>query len=296
MNDQAERLRVRLGLKEKKNGKKAIAVVSGKGGVGKSNFSLNFAIALSKLGSKVMVIDMDIGMGNLDILMGSAPDFTIVDYFEKEIPLEKIIMAGPDGVHYIAGGSGLASFVKLEEAKLDQFFEDLETSFKDYDYLIFDMGAGIRKDLLPFILSVDEVFVLTTPESTAITDAYAMIKYIHILDSKIPLYVVVNKARSVKDGTETMQRLSKVVNQFLGRCLISLGILPDDLTVQTAVRRQIPFVNLNEKSPVSRTLKEMADRYVKQKAFETTPAVKFHFVAKLKKFLFERKGGRYGEN
>ncbi|MDE3838536.1 cobyrinic acid a,c-diamide synthase [Bacillus methanolicus] len=288
MNDQAEGLRLRLGMDEKKTDKKAIAVVSGKGGVGKSNFSLNFAIALSKRGAKVLLIDMDIGMGNLDILMGSAPDLTIIDYFEKEIPLEKIIMTGPNGIHYIAGGSGLASFVKLGEAELDQFFEDLEMSFEDYEYLIFDMGAGIREDLLPFLLSVDEVFVITTPEPTAITDAYAMMKYVHLLDSRIPLYVVVNKARSIKEGAETIQRLSKVVNQFLGRRLISLGILPDDLMVQKAVRRQIPFVNLNEKSPVSRSLIEIADRYVQPKSYEKTPAVKFHFVSKLKKFLFER--------
>lgn len=288
MNDQAEGLRLRLGMDEKKTDKKAIAVVSGKGGVGKSNFSLNFAIALSKRGAKVLLIDMDIGMGNLDILMGSAPDLTIIDYFEKEIPLEKIIMTGPNGIHYIAGGSGLASFVKLGEAELDQFFEDLEMSFEDYEYLIFDMGAGIREDLLPFLLSVDEVFVITTPEPTAITDAYAMMKYVHLLDSRIPLYVVVNKARSIKEGAETIQRLSKVVNQFLGRRLISLGILPDDLMVQKAVRRQIPFVNLNEKSPVSRSLIEITDRYVQPKSYEKTPAVKFHFVSKLKKFLFER--------
>ncbi|EIJ81481.1 cobyrinic acid ac-diamide synthase [Bacillus methanolicus PB1] len=295
MSDQAERLRLRLRLEEKKNNKKAIAVVSGKGGVGKSNFSLNFAITLSKWGAKALLIDMDIGMGNLDILMGSAPDLTIVDYFEKEIPLEKIMLKGPNGVRYIAGGSGLASFVKLGEAELDQFFEDLEMNFEDYDYLIFDMGAGIREDLLPFLLSVDEVFVVTTPEPTAITDAYAMMKYVHLLNSRIPLYVVVNKARSIKEGTETIQRLSKVVDQFLGRRLISLGILPDDLTVQTAVRRQIPFVNINEKSPVSRSLIEIADRYVQRKPVESTPAVKFHFVSKLKKILFKGRG-RYGEN
>jgi flagellar biosynthesis protein FlhG len=286
MSDQAERLRLRLGIEQKI--KKAIAVVSGKGGVGKSNFSLNFAIYLSKQDYKVLLFDMDIGLGNLDILMGSAPDYTIVDYFQKDIPLEKIIVTGPGGIHYIAGGSGLAPFVKLGEAKLDRFLEDLELRFEEYDYLIFDMGAGMREDFAAFLRSVNEVFVVTTPEPTAIMDAYAMLKYVHLLESSIPLYVVVNRAHSVRDGMETIQRLSKVVDQFLGRRLISLGILPDDKTVQTAVRRQVPFVNLNEKSPVSRSLKKIADRYLQPEPLSRIHAVKTHFVSKLKKFLFER--------
>src|SRR5436305_348856 len=175
MKDQAESLRLRLqrrhGLKPKT---KAIAVVSGKGGVGKSNFSLNFSISLSKRGLNVLLFDMDVGMGNLDILMGKSSERTIVDYLTGTSRLADIITEGPEGVKFIGGGTGLGQLVNQD--RLGALSDDLDTFLEEYDYLIFDMGAGINQESLKFLLSVHEIIVITTPEPTALMDAYAMMK------------------------------------------------------------------------------------------------------------------------
>lgn len=286
MKDQAESLRLRLqrkhGLKPKT---KAIAVVSGKGGVGKSNFSLNFSISLSKHGFSVLLFDMDVGMGNLDILMGKSSEKTIVDYLTGDAPLTDIIREGPEGIKYIGGGSGLSQLVNLE--RMGTLSEELDTFLEDYDYLIFDMGAGINEESLKFLLSVHEIIVITTPEPTALMDAYAIMKYLYIADAKLPFHIVANRTHSFQEGDATIKRLSDVVKKFLDREPHWLGILPDDREVQQAVSRQIPFMTYNPKSKASLALEEIVDRFIK--GISEIPVKQSEsFVSRLKKFLFER--------
>lgn len=286
MKDQAELLRVKL---ERRHGLRpntqAIAVVSGKGGVGKSNFSLNFSISLSKRGFKVLLFDMDVGMGNLDILMGASSDKTIVDYLKGNASLKDVIMDGPEGIKYIGGGTGLSQIVQLD--RLAMLAGELDSFLEEYDYLIFDMGAGINADSLKFLLSVHGIIVITTPEPTAVMDAYAIMKYLHILDSKIPFHLVANRTHSVKEGYETINRLSDVLKKFLDRETFLLGILPDDRTVQQAVSRQIPFVTFNPKSKASLALEELVERFIQQGSKKTSNRSN-SFISRLKKFLFER--------
>lgn len=267
-------------------GTKAVAVVSGKGGVGKSNFSLNFSISLSKRGFSVLLFDMDVGMGNLDILMGRSPDKTIVDYLLGECSLKDIIGDGPEGLHYIGGGSGINQLVKLDRFHI--LSKELETFFEEYDFLIFDMGAGATEDSLHFLLSVQEIIVITTPEPTALMDAYSMMKYLHVLNPKLPFYLVANRAYTVKEGTETIRRLSIVLKKFLDREPVSLGILPDDRSVQQAVSRQIPFLIFNPKSHASASLEKIVSRYIQLGDQHLTSEKTLSFVSKLKKFFFER--------
>ncbi|PLR77654.1 cobyrinic acid a,c-diamide synthase [Bacillus sp. V3-13] len=290
MNDQAEMLRKRLKRHESGRTTKTIAVVSGKGGVGKSNFSLNFSVALAQTGMSVLVFDMDIGMGNLNILMGRSSDYTIVDYFSGRAGLAEIVSKGPEGVDYIAGGTGLSQVFKLEDDKVEKFVEDLTMVIDDYDYLLFDMGAGINEESLKFLRSVHEVFVVTTPEPTSITDAYSIMKYIHLLDSQIPLKVIVNRAFSEQEGLETQQRLMAVSRKFLGRELSTLGVVPDDRNVQLAVARQTPLLVYNEKAAAARAIKEIAKRHVNLGIDrpENSASKGFHFITRLKRFLFER--------
>jgi flagellar biosynthesis protein FlhG len=286
MKDQAEHLRVKLKRRyDLRPNTKAIAVVSGKGGVGKSNFSLNFSISLSKRGFSVLLFDMDVGMGNLDILMGTFSEKTIVDYLHGSAVLKDVIMDGPEGIKYIGGGSGLSQIVKLD--RLSSLAEELDTFFEEYDYLIFDMGAGINADTLKFLLSVHGIIVITTPEPTAVMDAYAMMKYLHILDPNLPFHLVANRTHSVKEGSDTINRLSEVLKKFLDRDSYFLGILPDDHNVQQAVSRQVPFVTFNPKSKASQALDELVDRFIQQGSQQTTN-LSVSFISKLKKFLFER--------
>jgi flagellar biosynthesis protein FlhG len=286
MKDQAEILRTKLrrrhGLKPKT---KAVAVVSGKGGVGKSNFSLNFSISLSKRGYSVLLFDMDVGMGNLDILMGRSSEKTIVDYLTGDSKLADIILEGPEGVKYIGGGTGLNQLVNLE--RLGTLTNELDAFLEEYDYIIFDMGAGINESSLKFLLSVHEIFVITTPEPTALMDAYAIMKYLHVLDEKLPFQIIANRTHSHQDGTATLKRLTDVVKKFLDFDPVSLGILPDDRSVQQAVSRQIPFTMFNPKSKASLALDELVNRYI-EGAKQIPVQQSSSFVSRLKKFLFER--------
>ena len=292
MTDQASILRKKIEQlntnRKNQSNHKTLAIISGKGGVGKSNFSLNFALTLQNRGYRTLLIDMDIGMGNIDILMGTQSRFTIVDFFRNNIGFENIITKGFEGLDYIAGGSGLSDFVDIEEEKFESFFQHFHMLLSQYDYILLDMGAGISTDSLKFILSVDDCIVITTPEPTSITDAYAAMKFIHTRNNTLPLYLVVNRTITKKDGVETLQKLRQVVKQFLHRDLINLGYIPDDANVAQAVRKQIPFVFFNEKSEASKALREIADRYGKQQFTESHLVNRHSFVSKLKRFLFER--------
>lgn len=288
MKDQAEELRLRLRAVKMNKNPRTLAVVSGKGGVGKSNFSLNFSISLSKQGFSVLLFDMDLGMGNLDILMGKSSEYSIVDYFDGKVSLKEAIMRGPEGLQYIAGGSGLSHLVHIDKGMVENFTQDLTVLFKEYDYVIFDMGAGVTNDSIKFVLSVQEIVCITTPEPTAITDAYSILKHIHLVDSSIPYYLIINRVQSENEGQLTFNRISRVLTNFLDRKSFYLGMLPDDRSIQQAVRRQTPFIIHNEKSPASKAIADIAVRY-KNKHFNDKSSVNgFPFISKLKQFLFER--------
>ena len=288
MEDQAEHLRTIVKNQLSSIQTKTIAVVSGKGGVGKSNFSLNFAISLSKKGHSVLVFDLDIGMGNIDILMGLSSKYSIADFFLKEVPLKEMITVVPEGIHYISGGTGLSKITKISQESFDHFTKQFSLLLSNYEYIIFDMDAGIHENSLKFILAVDEIIVITTPEPTSITDAYAAMKYIIMEDQKIPLYIVINRAQSEKEGVSTFNRISKVLYHFLNKNATLLGILPDDQIIPHAVRKQTPFVQLNERAPASKALKRLTEAFCLQDNKSFFSYSKANFAAKLKRFLFER--------
>lgn len=288
MRDQAESLRLKLlkkhGLKEAK----VIAIVSGKGGVGKSNFTLNFSINLSWKGYKVLLVDMDIGMGNIDILMGLSSKVSFIDLFQSGMSMQDIIRNGPEGISYIAGGSGLSSMFKLDSDKLESLLNQLEKLSLEYDYILFDMGAGITEDALEFLLSVHQIFVITTPEPTSMTDAYSMMKYISYRDKDVALYLVSNRVHSPKEGENTLNRLSEVVKQFLHKDVIKLGFLPDDRTVSQAVSRQIPFLLFDSKSKISVTLSKLTDDYLLGNCSKLEKIKPTSFISKLRHYFSER--------
>jgi flagellar biosynthesis protein FlhG len=288
MNDQAEKLRNRLKMDIPAKEAKTLAVVSGKGGVGKSNFSLNFSISLAKKGFKVLLFDLDIGMGNIEILMGKNSSLSIADFLSGKSSMEEVIFQGPHGVEYISGGTGLSQLVRMDRDSVEYFTSSLSEVLRKYDYLIFDMGAGLNEETLSILLSVNEIFVITTTEPTSLMDAYATMKYIHMADSTLPFYLVVNRAGSVKEGNETLSRLEDVLKKFLGRSTIKLGMLPDDKSVHEAVKRQIPFVMFNERSQVSKGMAAILEKYMNKVSYNAEKRDNRSFTARLKQFLFER--------
>ncbi|SDO83688.1 MinD/ParA family protein [Halobacillus aidingensis] len=285
MKDQAEVLRRRIQEMEGEKQAKTIAIASGKGGVGKSNFCINFALQLMRNDKKVLIFDLDIGMGNIDILMGKSPRRTFVDLFREEMSIRDIIELGPESLSYIAGGSGLSHIFELDQTKFAYFQSEFEELTKSFDYILFDMGAGATQDSLHFISSAHEAIVVTTPEPTSLTDGYAMIKHLVHKDKSLPIKILVNRSLNEKNGRNTFDRLSLVVERFLEAEVALLGVLPDDRSVLEAVNKQQPFVIDRPKSKVSRSLEELVRDYLNESHSHESP---LSFVDKLKRFVFER--------
>ncbi|WP_226681287.1 MinD/ParA family protein [Sutcliffiella horikoshii] len=270
MNDQARALREQV-KRSKENPHveptirqeaRAIAVMSGKGGVGKSNFSLNFSLSMQKKGYNVLLFDMDIGMANIDILLGVTQRYSILHLFERNLSLEEIVQKGPEGLSYIAGGSGLKDIFHFDEQKRIHFLSQLQRLSIQYDYIIFDMGAGVTNESLQLILSCNEIILISTCEPTAMTDAYSALKFIHNHDQNIPFQLVVNRAVSAKHALNTAVRLQSVSKKFLNRSLSHLGSLPDDKNVTLAVMEQTPFVLRFPNSHASRAVQDITSNYL----------------------------------
>ncbi|RUQ30624.1 MinD/ParA family protein [Peribacillus cavernae] len=288
MKDQAEGLRNRLKKQQNLQTARTIAVISGKGGVGKSNFSLNFAITLAKKGHRVLLVDMDIGMGNIDILMGNPSRYSIIDFFEYGKTLHEIISPGPESISLIAGGTGLIKLFELEEPQFNRFLEEFNGLLHEYDYIIFDMGAGINADSTRFMLCVDDLIVITTPEPTAVMDAYSVMKYLNSINQDLPFFLVCNRVHSAIEGQETIKRIQNALQKFLQKETIPLGLLPDDKSVSRAVSRQIPFVLDNAGSIVSKSLSDLAARYEDGCFKEGLSFKKNHFLGKLRSYFLGR--------
>ncbi|MFC5735006.1 MinD/ParA family protein [Cytobacillus gottheilii] len=288
MYDQAAKLRSRVENNGEGSKTRTIAVMSGKGGVGKSNISLNMALTLSGNGYKVLLIDMDIGMGNIDILMGTSPPYTIADFFQNNVGLERIIVSGPQSLHYIAGGTGLSHFIDFDPMHMSRFMDEFQQLLYQYDFVFFDMGAGISEHSSKFILSAEDIIVVTTTEPPSITDAYAAVKHVKLLNDRIPFHFIVNRVQNEKEGKETFQRINGALKKFLGIETAFLGSIPDDQNISMAVKRQIPLVLYNDRSPAAKGIKQVADLLIKPIDDIQSMKKKTNFVANLRRLLFER--------
>ena len=262
MSDQAKRLRQQFIEVNKEKKGKTVAIVSGKGGVGKSNFAVNFSLELLQKQKRVLLFDLDVGMGNIDILLGLHAEHTVIDMIENKLPVLDIIEEGPRGLAYVSGGTALTDFFTMDQQKRKYFYDQYQQLLNQYDYIIFDMGAGVTSDSMFFVLASDECIVITTPEPTSITDAYGMIKHIVNKRQNMPIYLVMNRCSSKKIGEHSLQKFQHVITSFLQVEPKSLGILPEDKMVSTAVTRQTPYIILNEKASISRALKEVVRHYI----------------------------------
>ncbi|WCN39110.1 MinD/ParA family protein [Aneurinibacillus uraniidurans] len=292
MNDQAQQLREKLlrqssapsVLQHGSRKTKVVAVASGKGGVGKSNVALNFALGLLQEGQRVVVMDLDVGFGNIDVLLGISSQKNIVDLIDKGLSIWDIIEKGPNGLQFIAGGSGLSQIFQLDEKKLQYFFEQLALLQGYADVIILDIGAGISEKSLRFLLAADEILIVTTPEPTALTDAYALIKMTHSRKPGVCFRVVVNRAASAKEGKFVADKLSLVSRQFLGLEVFSLGFMFDDVHVTRAVKKQQPFSLAYPSSKAAHSMRDLVRSYLQQENEQKKEAGMKGFISRLRSF------------
>ena len=282
MRDQAEKLRMKM-LESNGALGRSIAVVSGKGGVGKSNFTMNFATLLAKEGKKVVILDMDIGMGNIHILLGKTVSSSLKEYLDGGLSIEEVMHAGPAGLQYISGGSGMATLMEWSEKMFGRLIEGFEHLQKNFDYILFDMGAGAADWSLKLLTSVDEIIVISTAEPTAIMDAYSMMKYIYLKDSEKQFTILCNRAFTPEEGQDTLNRLASAMKKFLAKDVMVLGSLPEDPAVRNAVKAQVPFTLAYPEAPVSKTMKRMVSTFIHHRQEEIHATAETRgFLAKLK--------------
>ena len=247
MVDQAERLRELIKNSNnvndmKKNPSRVIAIASGKGGVGKTNLAVNLGIALMKLGTRVLLVDADLGLANIDVMLGLVPKFNLGQVITGQKSIDDVITNGPLGLRIVASGSADYKMANLSDRSLEFCLQQLNELEKNTDIMLIDTGAGISRNVLKFVLAAGEVIIVTTPEPTAITDAYGIIKVIASADKNTPIWVVVNMIRDENEGNQVMERLSTVSRRFLGIELTSIGFIPMDPMVSKAVKEQQPFI------------------------------------------------------
>ncbi|MGL4523830.1 MAG: MinD/ParA family protein [Bacilli bacterium] len=284
--DQASSLRFQMN-RHSSGRAKVIGVLSGKGGVGKSNVSLNFALSLAQQGKSVLICDMDIGMGNVDLLLGITTQYSIVDVFERGIPLRDAMYTAPLGLHFISGGTGLNHFFSVNEQRMQQFIAQFEELTTEYEYIFFDFGASVTEIHLKFLYCVDEIFAVTTPEPPAITDVYAAMKHVVLQGGNCSIYLICNRSDSHQQGIEVLERLQLTLRRFLKKESITLGALPYDRTVSQAVTAQVPFLLYKEKSEVSRAMKKLVSSYISNE-HHIPNQTSNGFVQKIRQLFFFR--------
>ncbi len=259
--DQAEGLR-KLMRELPKSNTKIIAVTSGKGGVGKSSFSLNLGISLANMKDnpkKVMVFDADLGLANIHILLGFIPKFNLFHVIKGQKKMSEIIYKSDYGIDFIAGASGLSQLANLSDEEKENLVEALkEISYADF--IIIDTAAGITSNVLTFVASAHEIIVITTPEPTAITDAYGVIKSIVTEVENPDIKLVVNRVKNTTEATKVAKKVIDVCSQFLNVKIENLGFIYDDQIVQDSVRKQIPYVQLYPSHNVSICVNHIARR------------------------------------
>ena len=237
-----------------------LAVTSGKGGVGKTNIAANLAICLAAAHQRVLLLDADMSLGNLDLVMDIRSKYNISHLISGRKSMEEIIQAGPKGLRVVCGASGLDRLADISEGEQYRLLEHLCRLQHETDTILIDTAAGISKSVIGFCLAADRVLVVTTPEATAMADSYGMIKVLARKGYSGPINLVVNMARSMAEGKQTYQRMADVAQRFLGTPVYYAGTLLRDERLCEAVRQRTPVVLAYPKSEISASLATLATR------------------------------------
>ena len=240
---------------------RTIAVTSGKGGVGKSNVALNMAIAMSRLGKSVCLLDACLGLGNIDLLCGLNGYWNLSHVVTGARALKDVVLDGPDGIHVIPGASGLIELADCPETVQRELLFQMEELERNHDILIVDTSTGIHRIVRQFATSADQILLVTTPETTSMADAYATIKALASPDCP-PLDVVVNQVESASQAKAIVGRLQQTSKMFLKKPVGFAGHVSSDPAVVNAVAKRSPFVVESTTCPASTDIHQLARRVI----------------------------------
>ncbi len=264
--DQAERLRNIIKKNQvssvEKRAARVITVTSGKGGVGKSNVSINLAVEFKKKGKKVIIFDADFGLANIEVMFGAIPKHSLADLIYQGMNIKDIITWGPMDIGFISGGSGIAGMSNLNRDYLNYLVMNLSELDKLTDVIIIDTGAGISDAVLEFLVASMEVILVTTPEPTSITDSYSLLKSLNnhprFNAGETLIKVLTNKVDSTEEGNALYKKLNAVVSRYLELKMEMLGVVPNDPQLLKAVMQQSPICISNPNAKSARAFSDIA--------------------------------------
>lgn len=245
------------------NHARVITITSGKGGVGKTSVTVNLAVALSQKGYRVVIIDADLGLSNIDVVFGIVPQYSLLDLINSNKGILDILCEGPNNIKFISGGSGVQELINLDKKSLESFITNMSVLDQIADYILVDTGAGLSDTVMDFVISAEEVILVVTPEPTSITDAYAVVKTVARIKKDCSINVLINRADSENEAKNVYNNFSTVAERFLSMKLNTIGYLPYDHSFTKSVKMQKPYILNYPKSNTSKLISDIADTFIK---------------------------------
>jgi len=237
---------------------RVFAVTSGKGGVGKTAVVANVAVLLARMGKRVLILDADLGLANIDVVFGLAPGHNLNHFFSEEQELEDILVDAPAGIKILPAGSGVQRFTRLDASEKMRLLEALDAMHNDFDFVLIDTEAGISENVTYFNTAAHEILVVTTPEPTAITDAYALMKLLSTQYHEKHFNLIVNFIKNEEEALDVYRKLTMVANRYLDIAIDYIGSVPRDKMMIEAIRKQQVMVELFPESKTSAAFEALA--------------------------------------
>lgn len=253
--------------RQKKRNKdvRIIAITSGKGGVGKTNIAANFAYIFSKMGKRVLLLDADTGLANIDVILGITPEYSLFHVLHGEKTLSEVTVQGPGGIKILPATSGIQEMVELSRDQKLTLLEELNGLSESLDFMFIDTAAGIAENVMYFNMVAKEIVVVVSPEPTSLTDAYALIKLLYRGYATKRFMLLVNMVSGSNEAKEVYRRLSNATDHFLNLSVEYLGYILRDKTVYEAVKQQSMLVELAPHSKASKCLFAVAEKLYKER-------------------------------
>lgn len=243
---------------DEKKGPVVCTITSGKGGVGKTNLSINTAIALKQMRKKVLLLDADIHLGNVDLFLGIRSKYTITDVVKGDKEIDEVIFQGPGGIDILPASSAVIDLLESEQKIARQLNAAFTQSKNEYDYMIVDSGAGLSGSVLPFVLGADKVVIVVTSDPASIADAYGMIKVTKKFQESIPILLVPNRVANREEGESIFRKMKLMVERFLNTSITYGGTINDSQLIEETVRQQKAVILEHPGSRTARTIKVIA--------------------------------------